>query len=202
LSPESSGTELYLHLEEGLFPRFFQLLQQGFRLRVQAGCTVKSLLCEQLGLDAEYIETRIKTLFLDGKPVDDIDSAIIRDGSTLALSAAMPGLVGAVLRRGGFFASMRSTISHREQAGEELPQKEAMVSLKLFNILLKEIGPAFLKKGIWIRGNDLQDFIEGRLGDFSTGWKKAILDGEEVDLKTLAEIEWADREVFLLLRAD
>ena len=34
---------------------------------------------------------------LDGKPVDDIGSSFLHDGSTLALSAAMPGLVGATL---------------------------------------------------------------------------------------------------------
>ena len=201
MSSDPSGTELRLHLEESLLPKFFQLLQKGFRLKVQAGCTVKSLLCEQLGLDPEYIERRIKTLFLNGKPVDDMNSAIIRDGSTLALSGAMPGLVGAVLRSGGFFASLRSTISHREETEVERPQ-EGTVSLKLFNILLKEMGPAFLEKGIWVHGKDLQNFIDGKLDELSTGCKKAMLDGKEVDLKKLTEINWADREVFLLLRAD
>ena len=201
MSSESSDTELHLHLEESLVPSFFQLLQKGFRVKTQAGCSVKSFLCEQLGLSPEYVEKRIQTLFLDGKPVDDKDSATIRDGSTLALSAAMPGLVGAVLRSGGFFASMRSTISYREETGTERPQK-GMVSLKLFNILLKEIGPAFLEKGIWVHGKDLQNFIEGKLDDFSTGCKKAILDGKEVNLKTLPEMKWAEKDVFLLLRAD
>jgi hypothetical protein len=201
LSVASSGIELCLHLEERLIPRFFQFLQQGFRVKVQAGCTVKSLLCEQLGLDPEYIEKRIKTLFLNGKPVDDINSAIIRNGSTLALSAAMPGLVGAVLRRGGFFASMRSTISHREETAVERPQ-EGMVSLKLFNILLREIGPAFLGRGIWILGKDLQNFIEGKLDDFWTGCKKATVDGKEVDLKKLSSIKWAAKDVFLRLKVN
>ncbi|MGD8229128.1 MAG: hypothetical protein PVH82_10970 [Desulfobacteraceae bacterium] len=202
MSSESPGTELLLHLEERLVPRFFQLLQQGFRVKVQAGCTVKSLLCEQLGLDPEYVERRIKTLFLDGKPVDDIDSAIIRDGSTLALSAAMPGLVGAVLRSGGFFAPMRSTISHREETRVEHPEEKGMVSLKLFNILLREIGPAFLEQGIWVHGKNVQNFIDGKWDELSTGCKKAVLDGKEVDLKTLSGIKWADRDVFLVLRAD
>lgn len=184
-----------------MIPSFFQLLQKGFRVKIQTGRSVKSFLCDQLGLSPEYVEKRIQTLFLNGKPVDDKDSATIRDGSTLALSAAMPGLVGAVLRSGGFFASMRSTISHREGTEVERPQ-EGMVSLKLFNILLREIGPAFLEKGIWVHGKDLENFIDGKLDDFSTGCKKAILDGKEVDVKTLSEIKWADREVFLFLRAD
>jgi len=201
LSSESSETELRLHLEKSLIPSFFRLLQKGFRVKTQPGRSVKSFLCEQLGLSPEYVEKRIQTLFLDGKPVDDKDSATIRNGSTLALSAAMPGLIGAVLRSGGFFASMRSTISHREETKVEGSQ-EGMVSLKLFNLLLREIGPAFLEKGIWIHGRDLQNFIEGKLDDFSTGCKKAILDDKEVDLKTLHEMKWADKNVFLLLRTD
>ena len=200
LSTESPGTELHLYLEESLVPSFFQLLQKGFGVKIQTGCSVKSFLCDQLGLSPEYVEKRIQTLFLNGKPVDDKDSATIRDGSTLALSAAMPGLVGAVLRSGGFFASMRSTISYREETEAGRPQ-EGMISLKLFNILLREIGPAFLEKGIWVHGKDLQDFIQGKLDDFSTRCKKAILDGKEMDLKRLPEVKWADREVFLLLKA-
>jgi hypothetical protein len=94
-------------LEDELIPRFFQLLQQGFAVKVQAGCSVKTLLCEQLGLSPEYLEERIQTIFLDGRPVDDVNSAIIEDGSTLALSAAMPGLAGATLRKGGYYAPMR-----------------------------------------------------------------------------------------------
>ena len=201
MSSESSGTELCLHLEENLIPSFFQLLQKGFRVKTQAGCSVKSFLCEQLGLSPEYVEERIQTLFLDGKPVDDKDSATIRDGSTLALSAAMPGLVGAVLRSGGFFASMRSTISHREET-EAGPPHDATVSLKLFNILLREIGPAFLEKGIWILGKDLQNFIEGKWDDFWTGCKKATVDGKEVDLKKLSRIKWAAKDVFLRLKVN
>jgi len=81
-------------------PGFFQFLQRGFRVRAQVGCTIKSMLCRQFGLDPVYVEERIKTVFMDGKAVDDMDSAVIKDSSTLALSAAMPGLVGATFRRG------------------------------------------------------------------------------------------------------
>lgn len=202
MSSKASGTELCLYLDESLIPRFFQLLQQGFSVKVHTGCSIKTFLCDHIGLDSEYIEKRIKTLFLDGKPVDDVNSAIIKNGSTLALSAAMPGLVGAVLRSSGFFASLRSTISHREQAEAKGPQEEGMVSLKLFNILLKEMGPALLKRGIWIHGKDLQAFIERHSNDFWAQCKKAVVDGKEVDLKTLPVIKWAAGDVFLRLEVN
>ena len=201
MSSEASGTELCLYLGESLIPRFFQFLQQGFRVKVQAACSIKTFLCDQIGLDSEYIEKRVKTLFLDGKPVDDVNSATIRDGSVLALSAAMPGLAGAVLRRGGYYASMRNTISHREES-ESKCAHDGMVSLKIFNILLKEMGPAFLKKGIWIHGKDLQDFMEGKWDDLWGKCKRATVDGKEVDLKALPKIKWAEKEVFLYLRVD
>jgi hypothetical protein len=188
-------------VEEKWIPIFFRLLQQGFGVEVQTGRSVKSFLCDQLGLDSEYVANRIKTLFLDGKPVDDIDSAMIRDGSTLAISAALPGLAGRVLRSGGRFASMRGTISHREETAPERP-KEGVVSVKLFNLLLREMGPIFLKNGVWIEVRDLEDLIKRQPDDFWAGCKKASLDGKEVDLKELSGLEWKDEKVFLQLRTD
>ena len=200
MSQDLYPSELCLYLDKRLIPNFFYLLQQGFVVKVQAGSSIKTFLCEQLGLSPEYIEKRIQTLFMDGRPVDDIDSAIVKDGSTLALSAAMPGLVGAILRKGGYYTSMRSTISYREEREFE-PPREATVSLKLFNILLREIGPTFLKKGLWIQGKDLADFLKRQSDDFWAGCKKAHLDGETLDLNRLSGNEWADRQVFLQLRA-
>jgi len=67
--------DICLTVEARLVPVFFQLLQSGFRINVSVGCTVKSLLCEQLGVTPEYLEKRIQTIFLDGKPVDDVEIA-------------------------------------------------------------------------------------------------------------------------------
>lgn len=201
MPPDLTTTQLRVYLEENSIPLFFRLLQQGFGVRVETGRSVKSVLCDQLGVDPEYVASRIKTLFLDGKPVDDINSAIIRDGSTLAISAALPGFAGRVLRSGGRFASMRGTISHREEAPPERP-KEGMVFMKLFNILLKEMGPTFLNSGVWIEGKDLEDFSKGQPVDFWAGCKRATLDGKEVDLKELSGLKWKGKEVLLQLRSD
>ena len=169
-------------------------------VKVQVGSNIESLLCQQFGLSQEYLEKRIQTIFLDGKPVDDVDSAIVKQGSTLALSAAMPGLVGATLRRGGYYAQMRSQISYREETGSQAIH-EGMIFLKLFNVLLKELGPSLLKRGISIKGKDLSDFFKRQLDDFWAGCKEAKLDGEKIDLETLKEINWADRHVFLQVRS-
>jgi len=169
-------------------------------VNAQVGSTIKSLLCQQFGLSPEYLENRIQTIFLDGKPVDNVDSATVKEGSTVALSAALPGLVGATLRRGGYYAPMRSQISYREEAAPE-PHHEGMILLKLFNLLLKELGPSFLKRGIWVKGKDLSDLLKRQPDDFWVRCEGVKLDGEKVDLKTLKEINWADRHVFLQVRS-
>lgn len=190
---------LCLCLEDDLIPRFFQLLQQGFIVKAQVGCSIKTLLCQQLDLSPEYLEERIQTIFLDGKPVDDVHSATVKQGSTLALSAALPGLVGASLRKGGYYAPMRSQISYREVTPSG-PLQEGVIILKLFNLTLKELGPTFLKRGVWINREDLSDFFKRQPDDFWSAFKAARVDGKKFDLEKIPEIRLADRYVFLQLR--
>ena len=59
----------------------------------------------------------------------------------------MPGLVGATLRRGSYYAAMRSEISAAETEGA-VEMKEGTVTLKLFNLLIGQLGPLFLASGI------------------------------------------------------
>jgi hypothetical protein len=180
-------------------PSFFQLMQRGVMVNARVGCSIKSLLCNQLGLSPKYLEERIQTILLDGRPVDDVESAIVKQESTLALSAALPGLVGATLRKGGYYAPLRSHISHSE-TGSSQPIKEGMISLKLFNLLLDELGPTFLKKGIWINGRDLADFLTRQPDDFWSGCKCATVDGKTFDVDKLTRIKWPDRHVFLRVK--
>jgi hypothetical protein len=126
-------------------------------LKCQVGVNVISLLCEELGLSGQYVSKRISTIFLDGKCVDNIDSAIVKEGSTLALSAAMPGLAGATLRRGGVYGSMRSSITHREN--DPAREETGLCSIKLFNLLIPELGPVFLQRGILIKPGNLENFL-------------------------------------------
>jgi len=190
---------LCLCLEDDLIPRFFQLLQQGFIVKAQVDCSIKTLLCQQLDLSPEYLEERIQTIFLDGKPVDDVHSATVKQGSTLALSAALPGIVGASLRKGGYYAPMRSQISYREVTPPG-PLQEGVIILKLFNLTLKELGPTFLKRGVWINREDLSDFFKRQPGDFWSAFKAARVDGKKFDLEKIPEIRLADRYVLLQLR--
>ena len=108
-------TTICLKLDKKSISPFSNLLQNGFRVEILAGRTVKMLLCEDFGVEEDYLEDRIKTIFLDGKPVDDANSASVNNGAVLALSAAMGGLVGTTLRRGSVLSSFRSGITYQQE---------------------------------------------------------------------------------------
>ena len=178
---------------------FFPLLQHGFGMEIQAGCSVRSLLCEKFGLNPDYVEDRIRTVFLDGKAVDDLDRSVVRDGATLALSAAMPGLVGSTFRRGSYLASFRSTITCPQEQASPLYGGKGTVILKLFNLTVTELGPAFLKQGIRIRKNELEEFLKLMPEDFRTGCKSVIKDGTETTADELPRMTWSEQETSVLL---
>lgn len=177
---------------------FFPLLQRGFMVKTRFGCSIKAMLCEQHRVSPEYVEDRIKTVFLDGRPVDDIDSATVNDGSTLALSAAMPGLAGATMRRGGVLASFRDATTHRE-TGRFSRRGEGMVTIKLFNLLIGEMGPSFLEHGVWIEGERLAEFLRAQKSDFWKPCEAVKLDGNEIDLDYAPGVKWPDGTDLVLL---
>ena len=187
-----SVTSLRLSLDKKLFFLFTPLLQAGVRVKVQVGCSLMILFVEQWGIKPEYAKERIKTIFLDGKPVDDLDNAAVQDGSVLALSAAMPGLAGATLRRGGFFAGMRSSIP-QEEAAAPISLAEGFVVVKLFNLLIRELGPGFLERGIFLPKNDLGEFLKGLPDEFWRGCQEIKVNGEEKGKAHLRSLSWLSR---------
>jgi hypothetical protein len=193
-----SATSLKLILDKKLFPFFAPLLQKGVMLKVQVGCSLSTLLVDQLGLKPEYMKERIKTIFLEGNPVDDLETALVKDGSVLALSAAMPGLAGATLRRGGFFAGMRSPILQREMITPTSPE-EGFVVIKLFNLLIRELGPIFLDRGIFFPPNDFGEFLKNLPDEFWRGCKEIKVNGEEKDEVQLRNLSWLTQAGGILL---
>lgn len=184
-----------------LLPRFLKLLEQGFFVKTQAGCSIKDLLCEQLQIEEEYLDKRIQTLFLNGKAVDDVERAYLQDNATLALSAAMPGLVGATFRKGGTFAPMRNTISY--DAGISIKgEGEAWAKLKLFNMVLKELGPIFLANGVWIHKDKFNKFLAKYLTEIKAACSLFQLDGENVDISSLENLNWKNSKVFIQVTAE
>jgi hypothetical protein len=195
--PNKAG--LRLMMKRDIVSSMFPLFQKGVLIKGHLGCTIRTFLHEQLGLSNEYIDRRIQTFFVDGKAVDDIDSAYINDRSTLALSASMPGLLGATLRKGSYYAGMRSSISYTQGEKSALPH-EGSVRLKLFNLLIGEMGPDILSKGVWVEGKDLQEFLGSRSKRFWSGCVEIVANGKKTEPADLAKTFW-EGEVFLTVQA-
>jgi hypothetical protein len=159
-APRREGVALTLAADE--LSGFFPLLQRGVTVPALVGRTLKEFLCEELHIPADYVTGRITTIFLDNSPVDDLGCAI-RQGARLTLSAAMPGLVGATMRRSGFYAALRQGITHAETAGR-LKVESGSLRLKLFNLLLPELAPLVLARGVRLEPGEL-DRLLGELSE-------------------------------------
>jgi hypothetical protein len=197
--PARKTTQLLLTVKAEFIPLFFPLLQKGFAHEVRTGGSVRELLTGQFDLSSEYIEKRIQTIFLNGKPIDDMDTAIVRDGSTLALSSALPGVLGATLRRGGYYSRMRSQITHVEEA-ETAETTDGQIVVKLFNLTIRELGPFFLARGIGMDAEDARDFFRSLPPDLQGELIAAQVDGKNVDTAGISSWNFTAERVYLQLK--
>ena len=180
--------------------RFLSLFTAGVLLPVQIGGTLEELICGQLGVSEDYFENRIQTIFLNFKAVDKPEKAVVNDGAAVTLSAAMPGLVGATMRKGGTLAGFRSGISCA--AGEAcIEAADGWITLKLLNMVARELGPAFLDKGVYLAGSQFADFLAGAAKEIQAGCREIILDGSIISWQQMCAEKWDDRRVLLQVRA-
>lgn len=138
------------------------ILSTGFKTGCRNGQTLNQFLYHEMGFEQDYIDQRIQTVFLNGRAVDDFHSTRIQEGAVIALSAAMPGLVGATLRKGGHYSALRKNIDC-EARGRKECRARGMVLVKLFNLIAREIGPEFLKQGILIESGLLEAWLNQHL---------------------------------------
>jgi hypothetical protein len=198
IEPQASP---YLELvwEAAGIQTFLMLFQPGVLLRARLGTSVREILCRQLGVSDEYLDNRLNTVLLDAKPVDDVDSAIVKEGSVLALSASMPGFAGAALRKAGHYAPMRYSITHAEEKSA-LEASDGYFTVKLFNMTIREIGPLLLGIGGWIRAQALDDFLASRSANFWAGCIRVLLDGQRVSGSELKQKRWAEESALVKVR--
>jgi hypothetical protein len=176
------GRSIEVQLAPELLRIFFPLFQEGVGIEVETGCSIRELLIEQFGIAAEYISTRITTVFLNNRAVDNMDSGQIYDGAVLALSGAMPGLVGATMRSGGYYAVMRGGMTYQDGA-EAAEVKAGIIKLKLFNLLLPELGPRLLQRGIVLSAPRWQEFLAQQPDELRV--RGYWLDGESLPVDQL-----------------
>jgi hypothetical protein len=190
-----SEIHLVMTIDSDNLSIFSQLLMQGFQVRASVGCSVKMFLCRELCLDPDYVDQRIQTIFLNSKAVDNLDKAIVTQGATLALSAAMPGLVGATFRKSGYYSSFRSHVS--QQNNIKSSRHEGEVTIKLFNLIARDQGHIFLKRGIRISGKKFREFILQKKDAFRSAFKSISMDGKPVGQDTIESAKWENKAIFL-----
>ncbi|MGD9948885.1 MAG: hypothetical protein AB7U29_10450 [Desulfobulbus sp.] len=156
--PSQSYPILHLKLPSEVLLGFASLLQHGVLFPLQQPVPLLSFLVSLPGFSADYIEKNIQTIFINGVPADSLNRELV-DGTTVALSAAMPGLAGAIFRRQGFHGSLRSqpvTQSPKTRAGA------GFLTLKLFNSIATDRVEDLLRHGILISGKALTNFARMR----------------------------------------
>jgi hypothetical protein len=169
------------------------LLQRGFVLPVTGTISIVELLLSLPGFNEEYIRDRVQTIFVNGLAEDNTSRELV-PGDVLALSAAMPGLAGAIFRRGGQHASLRTrpvAVNHSET------DQSGYITLKLFNMIATETGPRLLQAGILIKGKTLARFLDRQGERILPVINRAEVEGIPVELDKLA-VEVADNKLIFL----
>ena len=160
-------------LPTGDIGRLAPLFQRGIRMRIASGISVSDFLVGELGVNPDYVRARITTVFLNGSVVDNMETARLHVESCLALSAAMPGLVGATLRTGGYYAAMRESITLTDdQTAENVAitlMQPVRLTVKLFNLLIEELGPTLLAHGVALSPAEALEFLGEQAPVLSVG---------------------------------
>jgi hypothetical protein len=157
-SLNTTPLELTLILPEEAVAGFASLLQHGILYAVERPVAILPFLLALPGFTPEYIEKTVQTIFINGVAADSLDRSLAA-GSTLALSAAMPGLAGAIFRRQGLHGSLRSQPAGKVESSSTA---SGYITLKLFNSIAADRVRDLLIQGIQVSGKTLHDFAARR----------------------------------------
>lgn len=161
------------------------LLESGVGLQSRNGVSLGEFLILDAGLDPGFAAERVQTVFCDCRPVDDVETARVHDGCVVALSAAMPGLVGAVMRKAGPLSKLRESISQQKEV--EACDNEArpvVVWLKIFNLLRQELAAHLFRRGVLLPMTRAAEVLRELPPEFWEGSKGISVRGRRLDPTT------------------
>ena len=176
--------QIKLTVDHDSLPRFTTLLQNGIHLEVKQGTNIGDLLFALPGFSTEYVKNRVQTIFLNGLPADSLEQQLFGEQVVLAISAAMPGLAGAIFRKDGVHASLR-TETAAQLSGSANSAQPVQVRLKLFNMIAAERGVDILEDGCIVTASGSTKFLAYRpplLANIGT----ATINDKEIDASILA----------------
>ena len=175
------------------------LFGSGVGIPAQVGMPLVELLCGRIGIAPDYLDQRVQTIFVDGRTVDRPEEVRITEHATVALSAAMPGLMGATLRKGGLLAVFRKDISQRPTDRLEAEHHDTMVTLKLFNMVAKELGPMLLQQGIWLKGPSLAGHFAQLSPSALAAIDSVVWNGQSLPPDRLPAVAWPEGWIRLVV---
>jgi hypothetical protein len=161
------------------------LVREGVEILVPAGRSLRATMEEDLGLGRECVDARVRAVFLDGSPVDDIDGDCARPGCTLALAGALPGVAGICMERESRIGVYREGITHAAPTPASAKREQLRMTLKLFNTIAAECLAQVLAKGVELRAARLAELLDER--PWALAGAKLSLEGAEVTREALAD---------------
>ena len=191
---------LRIGIDAAYIPIFFELLRNGFSADLTVGCDLEHLLCNQLDIAPDYLYSRVQTVFLNNSPLDDLASTSVPDGAVISLSAAMPGLNGAMMRKGGPLAELRRSISHSPDEASLQPFP-GRVTLKLFNLVAQELGSHFLSRGIVVNSKGLDELFNRQAANFWQSIRTLEIDGSSCSIDQRILQDWPEQAVLFQVRS-
>jgi hypothetical protein len=155
-SPQPTPPLLTLNCPHDSLLRLVTVLQSGFLHRCREGETITSCLLGLEGFTREYIEKEIQTIFYNGDALDDLETVLSGDRPIIALSSAMPGLAGAILKRNSPCGILRKS---RSVGPSATSGRLLNTEIKMFNTVALDRGPTLFQRGITIKSSDLSSFL-------------------------------------------
>lgn len=157
---ETDCPELRLQVTPGSSAFFTSVLQYGSRLQARCNMSLGEFLVCCPGFSKDYIKDTVQTIFLDGTAMDDLATPLTASHHVVALSAAMPGLAGAIFRRNGPHATLRTSTGSAPICKDDA--SPINVTLKLFNAIAKDKGELMLSNGICLESRSAAAFFSRR----------------------------------------
>jgi hypothetical protein len=156
-------TELFLQTTASGLRHWSYILQHGVQVCTPVNISVRQVLEGAFAIPHDYVEDRIQTVFVDGMPVDNIDTAVVHNGARMGLAAALPGAAGIAMRRNSPYAALRGDITRKAEVAAQA--EDGRITLLLFNLIMHEQGERFLKRGVesvaWRVAKLLKEHPEG-----------------------------------------
>jgi len=179
--------------------KFSTLLQSGFYLEVDQGTSIGDLLYTLPGFSQKYVSSSVQTIFLNGLPADNLEQQLFGKDAVLAISAAMPGLAGAIFRKDGIHASLRTETSG-DLSASKIDGLPVQVRLKFFNMIAMQRGVDVLANSCVVMTTALGKFFTYRpalLGEVHT----IIVDGRDVEPQSLESLLESEKMISLTIRS-